>query len=433
MPTAALRATPRASTPGPGPQAPCPPQPRPPRPSCGAAADARGAEAGSPPEPPPPTGGPAAATTAAAAPPAAAGAAPPHAPPSPRQAPLPTRLLPSQFRQKGTMAGAGAGALARALGGRLLRGAGPGAVGLGGGGPAPAGFGARWLAAGAGERARRILAEKAPPRPAPPRDIPWVHAVVAVSSGKGGVGKSTVAANLACALAAGGKRVGLLDADIYGPSVHELMGLQGGEPPPLAPPNEAGERLLVPVAGPRGVQCLSVGLLVDRKAPAAWRGPMVQRTLGQFLFGTRWGTAEAPLDVLVMDLPPGTGDAHLTLAQRARIHGALVVSTPQDLALADVRRGMEFFRLLEVPVLGMVENMSYFSCSGCGKREDVFGHGGAAREAASLGIPLLGELPLDRSFGTLAEPETPADTIFRDLAARLLLSLEGFPLPDAQT
>ena len=211
--------------------------------------------------------------------------------------------------------------------------------------------------------------------------------------------------------------------------VHELMGLQGCKPPALQPPNVTGERLLSPVAGPQGVRCLSVGLLVDRKAPAAWRGPMVQRTLGQLMFGTHWGDSEAPLDVLVMDLPPGTGDAHLTLVQRARIHGALVVSTPQDLALADVRRGMEFFRLLEVPVLGMVENMSYFACSGCGKREDVFGHGGAAREAESLGVPLLGELPLDRSFGGLAALGSPADGAFRALARRLLLALEGFPLP----
>ena len=315
----------------------------------------------------------------------------------------------------------GALGLARALGRRLLHAGGGGAGGGGAGGAGGT----------AGERARQALAKKPPPRPAPPREIPGVRAVVAVSSGKGGVGKSTVAANLACALAAEGKTVGLLDADVHGPSVPELMGLQGCEQPALRPPNAAGERLLEPVPGPGGVRCLSVGLLVGRETPAAWRGPMVQRTLGQLMFGAHWGSPEAPLDVLVLDLPPGTGDAHLTLAQRAHIHGALVVSTPQDLALADVRRGMEFFRLVGVPVLGMVENMSYFACSACGQREDVFGHGGAAREAERLGVPLLGALPLARGFGGLAAAGSPAAEAHRALAARLLLALQGFPLPPA--
>jgi len=214
--------------------------------------------------------------------------------------------------------------------------------------------------------------------------IPGVKNIVAVASGKGGVGKSTTAVNLAIALAQEGATVGILDADIYGPSMPRLFGIS--ERPDMA---EDG-RSLKPFEK-YGVKVMSIGFLIEDDAPVVWRGPMVMTALTQLLHDVAWGE----LDVLVVDMPPGTGDAQLTMAQNAKLSGAVIVSTPQDLALIDARRGVAMFKQVHVPILGVVENMSYFVCPHCNGRTDVFAHGGARREAERLGVPFLGEIPLD--------------------------------------
>jgi ATP-binding protein involved in chromosome partitioning len=221
-----------------------------------------------------------------------------------------------------------------------------------------------------------------------------VGRLVAVASGKGGVGKSTTAANLAVALARRGLAVGLLDADIYGPSVPTLFGLK------QRPETEG--RVMKPLKA-HGVSLMSIGLLVDADAAMIWRGPMVISALTQLLRDVAWG----PLDILIVDMPPGTGDAQLTMAQQVRLAGAVIVSTPQDLALADARRGIAMFRKVEVPVLGVVENMSYFCCPNCGHRAELFGHGGARTEAARQGVPFLGEIPLDATIRASSDDGTP--------------------------
>ena len=208
--------------------------------------------------------------------------------------------------------------------------------------------------------------------------------IVAVASGKGGVGKSTVAVNLALAWAAQGARVGLLDADIYGPSQPLMLGLAAERPA-----SADGKRLL-PLAA-HGVSAMSIGFLVDAEQPMVWRGPMVTQALTQLLGETEWG----PLDYLVVDMPPGTGDIQLTLAQRVPVAGAVIVTTPQDIALADARKGLKMFEKVSVPVLGIVENMSVYICANCGHSEHIFGAGGGARMAQQYGVRLLGELPLD--------------------------------------
>jgi ATP-binding protein involved in chromosome partitioning len=227
---------------------------------------------------------------------------------------------------------------------------------------------------------------KAPPvrhgRPSEP--IPGVKHIIAVASGKGGVGKSTVACNLAVGLKKLGLAVGVLDADLFGPSMPKLFGLNSK--PSLAPD---GKRL-VPLESV-GVKVMSIGFLIDEGAPVVWRGPMVVSALNQLLREVVWGE----LDVLVVDMPPGTGDTQLTMAQNVPLAGAVIVSTPQDLALIDARRGIAMFNKVNVPVLGIVENMSYFLCPHCGERSDVFSHGGARKEAEKLGVPFLGEVPLD--------------------------------------
>jgi ATP-binding protein involved in chromosome partitioning len=246
---------------------------------------------------------------------------------------------------------------------------------------------------------------------------PGVKHIIAVASGKGGVGKSTVAANLAAALAASGLAVGLLDADIYGPSVPRLMGNSGAQPRPGA------DGLLQPMEA-HGLKTMSMGFLIGEEEPMIWRGPMIQTAIQQLLRDVAWGA----LDVLVVDMPPGTGDAQLTLSQKVPLAGAVIVSTPQDLALIDAKKGLAMFRKVNVPVLGIVENMSYYCCPGCGRRDDVFGHGGAAREAARLGVELLGEIPLLSSIrelsdaGTpvvLANPDSPESEAFRGIARRV--------------
>jgi ATP-binding protein involved in chromosome partitioning len=227
---------------------------------------------------------------------------------------------------------------------------------------------------------------KAPPvrhgRPSEP--LPGVKHIIAVASGKGGVGKSTVACNLAVGLAKLGLAVGVLDADLFGPSMPKLFGLNSK--PSIAPD---GKRL-VPLES-FGVKVMSIGFLIDEGAPVVWRGPMVVSALNQLLREVVWGE----LDVLVVDMPPGTGDTQLTMAQNVPLAGAVIVSTPQDLALIDARRGIAMFNQVKIPLLGVVENMSYFVCPHCGGRTDVFSHGGARKEAEKLGVPFLGEVPLD--------------------------------------
>ena len=252
--------------------------------------------------------------------------------------------------------------------------------------------------------------------------LPGVRHIVAVASGKGGVGKSTTAANFALGLAALGLKVGLLDADIYGPSVPKLFGLTGVRP-------EVRDQMLMPIET-CGIRVMSIGFLVDEDAPMIWRGPMVMTAVTQLLRDVDWGG----LDVLVVDMPPGTGDTQLTLAQQVPLAGAVIVSTPQDLALIDARRGVAMFEKVDVPILGIVENMSYFLCPNCGTRHDVFAHGGARAEAERLGVPFLGEVPLTMAIRegsdggkpiVVADPDGPHARIYRDIAAKVHAALGG--------
>jgi len=251
--------------------------------------------------------------------------------------------------------------------------------------------------------------------------LPGVGAIIAVASGKGGVGKSTLAANLALGLSSLGLKVGLLDADIYGPSVPRLMGLKGK-------PDVEG-KMLQPLQS-WGLKVMSIGFLVEEETPMIWRGPMVMSAISQLLKEVAW----APLDILVVDMPPGTGDAQLTMAQQVPLAGAVIVSTPQDLALIDARRGIAMFQKVNVPVLGVVENMSYFLCPHCGTRSDIFGHGGARHEAQRLGVPFLGEVPLQMAIRETSDagrpivatkPDSPEAQIYRDIAQGVREALAG--------
>jgi ATP-binding protein involved in chromosome partitioning len=249
--------------------------------------------------------------------------------------------------------------------------------------------------------------------------LPDIKNIIAVASGKGGVGKSTVAVNLAVALAQGGLRVGLLDADIYGPSLPRMLGVN------VKP--EVKDGMIRPLQA-FGLACMSIGFLVPEETAMIWRGPMVTGALNQMLTQVAWG----PLDILVVDMPPGTGDIQLSLAQKTKLRGAVVVSTPQDIALIDARRGVKMFEQLLVPVLGIVENMSYFSCPNCQHRSDIFGHGGARDEAARIGVPYLGGVPLllairetgDAGLPIIASaPEGEAAAAFRAITENLLASI----------
>lgn len=256
------------------------------------------------------------------------------------------------------------------------------------------------------------------PTPDQPVSLPGVRTVLAVSSAKGGVGKSTVATNLACAFAATGLRAGLLDADVHGPSLPIMMGTD-------ARPIAAGGNRFHPVER-HGVRCISMGFFLDETSPVIWRGPMVAGLLRQFLADCEWGD----LDVLVIDLPPGTGDAQLTLAQQVRLAGAVVVTTPQEVALRDVMRGVAMFRQVQVPILGVIENMAGFDCPSCGRHDDVFGRGGGEAVARAAGAPLLASLPVDpevRRSGDEGVPialgEGPVAEGYRRLARTLAESL----------
>ena len=271
-----------------------------------------------------------------------------------------------------------------------------------------------------------VAAHRPPQSPASPMskqaEIPGIAAVIAVASGKGGVGKSTTALNLALGLRDLGLRVGLLDADIYGPSVPRLTGIN--EKPQLD-----ANRKMIPIQR-FGLAIMSIGFLVEEDTAMIWRGPMVMSAITQMLRDVAWGT----LDILVVDMPPGTGDAQLTLAQNVPLKGAVIISTPQDLSLIDARRGLAMFRKVNVPVLGIVENMSYFQCPECGTRSDIFGHGGARHEAERLGVPFLGEIPLHMSIRAssdagnpvvASEPDGPHAAIYRAIGAQVRDQLKG--------
>jgi ATP-binding protein involved in chromosome partitioning len=268
-------------------------------------------------------------------------------------------------------------------------------------------------------------AARATPGPAPaiaprtasqPLDIPGIKHLIAVASGKGGVGKSTTAVNLALGLAALGLKAGVMDADIYGPSQPRLLGLSGK-------PEVTGTKKLKPMQA-FGLKAMSMGFMVDEGTPVVWRGPMVVQALNQMLREVEWGE----LDALIIDMPPGTGDVQLTMAQQVPLSGAVIVSTPQDLALIDARKGLAMFQKVNVPVLGLIENMSYFLCPSCGTRSDIFGHGGAEEEARKLGLPFLGGVPLHMEIRERSDsgkpivatmPEGPQAQIYRDIAARV--------------
>jgi ATP-binding protein involved in chromosome partitioning len=286
----------------------------------------------------------------------------------------------------------------------------------------------------AGGAAPRAAAPGARPAgaaaPQPAQAPPGVKAIIAVASGKGGVGKSTTAVNLALGLRDLGMKVGVLDADIYGPSMPKLLSIR-------EKPQMLGGTRLKPISR-YGLTVMSIGFLIEEETPMIWRGPMVMSALTQMLREVEWGE----LDVMVVDMPPGTGDAQLTMAQQVPLKGAVIVSTPQDLALIDARRGVAMFRRVNVPILGVVENMSYFVCPHCGERSDIFAHGGARHEAERLGVPFLGEVPLhmaireksDAGLPVVAtDPDGPHAKIYRDIAAKirdqLVQAEDGRPAP----
>ena len=265
----------------------------------------------------------------------------------------------------------------------------------------------------------------AQPRTVAKQAIPGIGAIVAVASGKGGVGKSTTAVNLALALQANGLRAAVLDADIYGPSLPRLMKISGR-------PQQMDGRIR-PMEN-YGMKVMSMGFLVDEGTAMIWRGPMIQSALLQMLREVAWGD----LDVLIIDMPPGTGDVQLTLAQQAALAGAVIVSTPQDLALIDARKAVNMFNKVEVPILGIVENMSHFVCPNCGTSHDIFGHGGAKAEAEKIGAPFLGEIPLDMEIrlnsdaGTpvvVSHPDGPHAKAYREIARKLWEGIEGRTAP----
>ncbi|MGE0251809.1 MAG: iron-sulfur cluster carrier protein ApbC [Dongiaceae bacterium] len=279
------------------------------------------------------------------------------------------------------------------------------------------------------ETVRVILtSHRAPAAAAPVKlDIPGIQKIIVVASGKGGVGKSTVAVNLALALSKQNLKVGLLDADIYGPSAPRLLGLKGRP--------EIKDKKIIPFTQ-YGIKAMSMGFLVEEEAPTIWRGPMVMGAIQQLLQDVAWGE----LDILVIDMPPGTGDAQLTISQRVPVAGAVIVSTPQDIALIDARKGLKMFERVQVPILGIVENMSYFTCPACDTRHDIFGHGGAREEAKRLNVPFLGGIPLQIAIRqtsdegkpiVISNPQSAEAKTFYDVAEKVLENLKaaGRPAP----
>lgn len=262
-----------------------------------------------------------------------------------------------------------------------------------------------------------------PTKPAPAKPgIPGVGKIIAVASGKGGVGKSTTAVNIALGLQALGLKVGILDADVYGPSMPRLLGITGK-------PETTNGRIMKPMSN-YGIKVMSMGFLVEEETPMIWRGPMVMSALTQMMREVEW----SPLDVMVVDMPPGTGDTQLTMAQQVPLAGAVIVSTPQDLALIDARKGLHMFAKVNVPLLGIVENMSYFIAPDTGNRYDIFGHGGARREAERLNVPFLGEVPLHMDIRemsdagmpvTVKDPDGVHALVYRDIAAKIWQQIEG--------
>lgn len=286
----------------------------------------------------------------------------------------------------------------------------------------PAADGGRPTAGGAA----RLGGQPGVPPPPTPQELPGLGRVLAISSGKGGVGKSTVSANLAAALAASGYRVGLMDADVYGPNIPRMFGVDGKP--------EVVQGKIQPLEA-HGVKLMSLGFIVERDAPAIWRGPIIMKIIGQFLKDVAWGK----LDYFIVDLPPGTGDAQLSLAQTVTLHAALIVTTPQEMAVGDSLRGAKMFERVGVRVLGIVENMSYFVCPHCGERSEVFLAGGGGRLAQELGIPLLGQIPLQAGMPDLADigkpivvtqPQSAAGVALTAIAARVAEALPS-PAPKA--
>ena len=277
--------------------------------------------------------------------------------------------------------------------------------------------------ANGGSAPQATAAPQQHPQVAQKAGVPGVERIIAVASGKGGVGKSTTAINVALGLKSLGLRIGVLDADIYGPSLPRLVGLTG-QPQPVSP----GSRTLKPLEA-YGLKIMSMGFMVEEDTPVIWRGPMVMSALQQMLSEVAW----ADLDILVVDMPPGTGDAQLTMAQQTPLAGAIIVSTPQDLALIDARKGLNMFRRVDVPVLGIVENMSYFICTKCGERHHIFGHGGARNEAEKLGVNFLGDIPLDLEIRARSDagrpivasaPDSEHAGIYRNIAASVWDTLQ---------
>lgn len=259
-------------------------------------------------------------------------------------------------------------------------------------------------------------------QPPEQKAVPGVKHLIAVASGKGGVGKSTTTTNLALALASTGARVGVLDADLYGPSQPRMLGLKGM-------PDSLDGKILEPMIG-HGIQTMSIGFLVDDESPIIWRGPMITQALTRLVYETRWDN----LDYLVVDMPPGTGDIHLTMAQRMPVSGAVIVTTPQDIALLDARKGLKMFEKVNIPVLGIIENMSTHICSECSHEEHIFGEGGAKRMAEEAGTALLGELPLDMRIRTgsdsgqpiaASDPAGTLATAYGEIAKRISHEIEA--------